>query len=96
MIENDKNLNKFVETGKVISRKYKLKYETRMYQPAKLSISLHEIQFERSDVLEMEENENFVPKPILRGESSFEVDLEIYEFKYGFIFMSSLRCKYNY
>lgn len=54
-------------------------YSVEMYRPAILSVSLHEIQF---DKFEIEYDENFVPKPILFNRGSFEIVLEIYEFKY--------------
>lgn len=60
-----------------------MEYEIEECRPAKLSISLHEIS-NQSYELE-KEKENFVPKPILCGKGSFDIDPEIYEFKYDFL-----------
>ncbi|RHZ89869.1 hypothetical protein Glove_9g267 [Diversispora epigaea] len=60
---------------------FKMKVAIKEYHPAKLSIKLHEIQLSQIDKFEMEKDENFIPKPIFHGESSFEIIVETYDFK---------------
>ncbi|RHZ90025.1 hypothetical protein Glove_9g277 [Diversispora epigaea] len=62
-------------------KSFKMASEIKEQHPAKLSISLHEIQLDQSDKLEMEKDENFIPKPILHGKNSFEILIETYDFK---------------
>lgn len=57
-------------------------HEIEMRTPAKLSVSLHKVLLDQSDKLELKKDENFIPKPILQGNGSFDIILEIYDFKY--------------
>ncbi|RHZ79713.1 hypothetical protein Glove_141g84 [Diversispora epigaea] len=61
---------------------FRMKCEIKEYHPTKLLISLHETQLNQSDKFEMEKDENFIPKPIFQGKNSFEINLEIYDFKH--------------
>lgn len=76
-------------SGGFFTRSFKIKCKLEVHRPAKLSISLDDIQLSESDRLEMEKDENFVPKPILTMKNTFEINLETHDFKYESIYLFS-------
>ncbi|RHZ89868.1 hypothetical protein Glove_9g264 [Diversispora epigaea] len=62
--------------------RFRMECKVEVHYPAKLSISLHEFQLDQSDMREIENDENFIPNPILReNRGSFEIILKTYDFK---------------
>ncbi|CAG8548283.1 10484_t:CDS:10 [Ambispora gerdemannii] len=64
---------------------YKMLYKIETTRPARLRITLLQTQLSEQDTLELEENEFYIPQPILCGRSNgnfFEIDPEVFEFRH--------------